>query len=139
LRLDIPPTQLTCKENVMKSSVWKLFCASIIGLALQGCDVPPEQDPSENPATVAAEEAQGELAVRPPDPKACTRPLPPVTRPVACTLEWRPVCGCDDRTYPNACAARRVGVQVKHDGPCFVPTRPPVDPIPPTWPPLPTR
>lgn len=39
-------------------------------------------------------------------------------RPAACTLNYDPVCGCDERTYSNACAANAAGVSVDHRGPC---------------------
>ncbi len=38
--------------------------------------------------------------------------------PEACTLEYAPVCGCDDETYGNACQAAAAGVSIVHDGPC---------------------
>jgi hypothetical protein len=38
--------------------------------------------------------------------------------PEACTFEFNPVCGCDDNTYPNACAANSAGVSVARQGEC---------------------
>jgi hypothetical protein len=38
--------------------------------------------------------------------------------PEACTADYTPVCGCNDRTYGNACTANADGVSVLHEGEC---------------------
>ncbi len=35
-----------------------------------------------------------------------------------CTLEYTPVCGCDDVTYSNACTANCAGVKIVAQGEC---------------------
>src|SRR5262245_41708809 len=42
-------------------------------------------------------------------------------RPMACTTEYAPVCGCDLKTYGNACVAAMSEQDVYAEGPC--PTR----------------
>ena len=39
-------------------------------------------------------------------------------RPEMCTREYKPVCGCNDTTYSNACTAASAGISVKHLGRC---------------------
>jgi len=54
------------------------------------------------------------------------RTIGSVSESMACPDIYRPVCGCDGKTYPNDCSRQVAGVSKRHDGDCESPPKPTV-------------
>ncbi len=82
-------------------------------LALVACGPPTAPDPAAAPT---AQPAPPAAAPRTEDPGPCI--VPPKGEPRMCTQQYDPVCGCDGRTYGNACTATASGVRRMRPGRC---------------------
>ena len=115
-----------------------LVVATLLALALYGCG-------SKTPAPAETDVAQVQAAARKPAAEgAMCGGFPGVScetgnyceikkgeckviadvsgtcrkKPEMCTQQYQPVCGCDNKTYSNACVAAAAGVSVSGDGEC---------------------
>jgi len=88
------------------------FAAQVgISVASEGeCPPPPCQDNSDCSQSELCLKTAGDCAGL----GLCTE------KPLMCPMIWMPVCGCDERTYANACEAQAAGINVAYEGECLV-------------------
>lgn len=101
------------------------LCASLLLTSLVGCmDDTTQEPPQTTPQTCGTIAGltcpEGQYCSMEPEGKCRIADADGVckTRPDICTEEYVPVCGCDDKTYSNACYAAMEGVSVLHAGEC---------------------
>jgi hypothetical protein len=112
----------------------KLFAGTILGLLLLASSSPTQETRSKE-----GEECAGHEGRQCEEGLWCDLQGPCdaddaggvcVKIPQTCTEEARPVCGCDQHTYPNDCERLHVRVKKDHEGPCEKEPPPPPSPTP---------
>ena len=87
----------------MQKFLFAIFVVSLTALTACSQEAPSGDKAAE---TAAAPEVSEECVLTPP------------AEPMACTMDWNPVCGCNGVTYSNACSANAAGVPHFTDGAC---------------------
>ena len=102
--------------------IWGVLLVAPLVLGAKGCDAVVGNDPAPKPCggLTGAACTRGQFCDFAPEAQCGAADATGLCRPIpdVCATIDEPVCGCDDKTYGNACSANMAGVSVVSDGEC---------------------